>query len=108
MSCPRVAVDNVFSLVSGTALSERVLVPGEAVGPCGGLDGVADVRRHGQAVPAPLSRPFRAPVGAHEEPDPAAPQAFGDVVEDQVLPGIARVGYPRVASLGAFAAGSGR
>src|SRR5579862_5279779 len=55
-----------FRWLSGTALHQRVLVPGEARGPRGGLDGVLDVRRDGEAVLAAGAVPFGASVGAPE------------------------------------------
>src|SRR5215470_15186302 len=84
-----------------------VLVFAQASRPCGCLDRVADVSGYGQAVAAPAAVTLGSAVGAHQQPVPAAPQPFGDVVEDKMLARVARVRHARGRQVLAVARGDG-
>src|SRR5262249_1939605 len=85
----------------------RVLVFAQASRPRGCLDRVAEMRGYGQAVAAPAAITLGSAVGAHQQPDPAAPQPLGDVVEDKMLARVARVRHARRRQVLAMARGDG-
>src|SRR5262245_4847850 len=62
---------------------------------------------YGQAVAAPAAVTLGSAVGAHQQPDPAAPQPLGDVVEDKMLARVARVRHARGRHVLAMARGDG-
>src|SRR5215467_7638242 len=73
----------------------RVLVFAQASRPRGCLDGVADMSGYLEAVAALGAVGLGSAIGAHEQADPVAPQPLGDVIEDKMLPRIARVRHVR-------------
>src|SRR5690348_10482701 len=62
---------------------------------------------YGQAVAAPAAITLGSAVGAHQQPDPAAPQPLGDVVEDKMLARVARVRHARGRHILAMVCGDG-